>query len=224
MPRVARTVIAGAPHHVTQRGNNREDVFFTDDDRHFYLSALKRVSAEAGLKIHAYCLMSNHLHIVATPDYENSIASTLARTHLIYTQHINRLHDRSGHLWQNRFYSCPVEDNSFPVVVRYVECNPVRAKMEKYAWRYEWSSAAAHCGLADLSGLLDLYAWTRTYPPSDWKEYLREKENELSTDLIRVSTNRGRPLGSDNFISKLEELTGRKLHPLPHGHPRKTED
>jgi len=221
MPREARTVIQNIPHHITQRGNNRQDVFFTTDDRRAYLEILARQSAAHGMKIHAYCLMTNHIHIVATPERQDSLALALGKTHLIYTQHINRLHKRSGHLWQNRFYSCPVQDDALPPVMRYVENNPVRARLARRAWQYEWSSAAAHTGAQDAAGILCLDAWRKLATPESWKAYLIERTDEEFVRTLRLRTSRGRPLGSDSFISKLETIAGRRLRALPNGRPRK---
>jgi len=110
MPRVARIVIPGVPHHITQRGNNRLAVFFVDDDRRVYLELLRAQSERFGLKVLGYCLMTNHVHLVATPAGEESLAKAVGRTHFLYTQYVNRLHRRSGHLWQNRFYSCALDE------------------------------------------------------------------------------------------------------------------
>ena len=221
MPRVARTVISGVQHHVTQRGNNRQDVFFVDDDRRFYLETLKRESAKYDLEIHAYCLMTNHIHIVAVPKNDDSLAMALGRTHLAYTQYLNRFHRRSGHLWQNRYYSCPVDDKSLPVVAWYVETNPVRAGIVRKAWKYEWSSAAAHTGGVDSTGMLQLDAFRRMATAESWKAYLTEREDDMLIETIRAKTSRGRPLGSDSFVSKLETMVGRRLRPLANGRPRK---
>ena len=221
MPRIARTVIPGVMHHITQRGNNRQDVFFVDDDRRTYLDILKRESARHGLKIHAYCLMTNHIHIVAMPQTQKALSSAIGRTHFAYTQYINRLHGRHGHLWQNRFYSCPMDDRSCPAVIRYVETNPVRARMVRRPWRYPWSSAAAHTGAKDTLDILDTEYLARIATPESWKQYLIEKQDQNTIDLIRARTSRGRPLGSDSFISKLEHKLGRRLRALPHGRPRK---
>ena len=108
MPRTARIAIRDVPHHITQRGNNRQDVFFVDDDRRVYLSLLKEQADKYGLEILGWCLMTNHIHLIGRPADEDSLAKALGRTHFRYTQYINRLHGRSGHLWQNRFYSCPL--------------------------------------------------------------------------------------------------------------------
>ena len=97
-------VVPGVAHHVTQRGNNRQDVFFVDGDRRVYLSYLKESAARYGVVVSAYCLMTNHVHLVVTPETESCLSRTLGRTHLMYAQYIHRLHGRLGHFWQNRFY------------------------------------------------------------------------------------------------------------------------
>ena len=130
--------MTGCVHHVTQRGNNRQDVFFVDDDRRVYLELLAQQAPRFGLSVQGYCLMTNHVHL---------LAKTLGRTHFLYTQYVNRLHGRSGHLWQNRFYSCALDEPQQWAALGYVERNPVRARLVRLAWRYEWSSAAAHCGV-----------------------------------------------------------------------------
>ena len=221
MPRTARTVIAGSAHHVTQRGNNRQDVFFVDDDRKNYLSLLKKYSEAEGLRVLAYCLMSNHVHMVVEPGEERSLGRAMARTHLAYTQYINRLHGRSGHLWQSRFYSCGMEDKHLWMAIRYVERNPVRAGIVGKAWEYEWSSAGAHSGDPDRSGLLDMEDWGRRTCGEDWKQELAGADTPEDLQRLRAGTRHGRPLGSDAFISKLEVRFGRRLRALPHGRPKK---
>jgi len=206
---------------VTQRGNNRQDVFFVDDDRRAYLAMLGRQSEKFGLRVLGYCLMTNHVHLIAVPQREESLAKAVGRTHFAYTQYVNRLHGRSGHLWQNRFHSCALDDEHYWAAMRYVERNPVRAGLVRRAWRYPWSSAAAHCGGRDDTGLLDLDAWAEESVGWDWRAALREPQDERIVAALRLGTSRGRPLGSDSFISKLEHLVGRRLRPLPVGRPRK---
>ncbi len=113
MLRTARIVVPEVPHHITQRGNNKQDVFFVDDDRYIYLELLGMQGAKYGLHIAGYCLMTNHVHVIGTPAPEDALAKTLGRTHFLYTQYINCMHHRSGHLWQNRVYSCAMEDDYF---------------------------------------------------------------------------------------------------------------
>lgn len=222
MPRVARTVVPGVPHHVTQRGNNRQDVFFVDDDRRAYLAMLKQRSEAYGLKIVGYCLMTNHVHLIAIPATADALAKAVGRTHYFYTQYVNRLHGRSGHLWQNRFHSCPMDELHLWRALSYVERNPVRAKIVRVPWRYRWSSAAAHCGGKDASGLLDLSGWRRRWRVDRWKQELHRPEDAALVGRMRRCLLTGRPLASDRFISKLEALVGKRLRPLPVGRPRKT--
>ena len=220
MPRIARIVVPGLPHHITQRGNNRQDVFFTDDDRHRYLRILLEQSKKYQLQVRGYCLMTNHIHLIASPKHEESLAKAIGRTHFIYTQYINRHHGRSGHLWQNRFFSCLLDGPHVYATMRYVERNPVRSKMVRVPWRYPWSSAAAHCGGNDATGLLDLTWWAKFAPPHDWKAQLRTASDEIEVERLRRHTTTGRPLGGDRFIARLETKLGRRLHALPPGRPR----
>jgi putative transposase len=127
MARTARVVAAGVPHHVTQGGNNRQDVFLTDDDRRYYLSVLRDRSQQAGLQLLGYCLMTNHVHLVVIPTRAESLAQALGRAHSWYAQRFNRRYRRSGHLWQNRFYSCPLGSSQLVRALAYVDLNPVRA-------------------------------------------------------------------------------------------------
>jgi putative transposase len=132
------------------------------------------------------------------------------------------MHGRSGHLWQNRFYSCGLDDEHFFQAVKYVERNPVRAKIVRVPWRYRWSSAAAHIKSIDKSGLLDMEWWQKHYETGEaWREEVTEPQNEKAISLIRFHLNRGRPLASDSFMSKLEKMLGRRLRALPVGRPKK---
>ncbi|MBU0617220.1 MAG: transposase [Planctomycetes bacterium] len=221
MPRVARIVIPGVPHHVTQRGNNRQDVFFVDDDYRVYLELLCRLAELNRVEIHGYCLMANHVHLIATPASEHALAATVGRTRFRYSQYVNRLHACSGHLWQGRFHSTALDQEHFWWALRYVERNPVRARVVRRAWRYRWSSAAAHVGETRSDELIDLRAWRRRSARLDWRALLCEPEDELAVHRLRSHTHTGRPLGSDSFVAKLERRLGRRLRPLPVGRPRK---
>jgi len=220
MPRIARIVIPDVAYHITQRGNNRQDVFFVDDDRRVYLAFLSEYAREFGLDVVGYCLMTNHVHLVAVAKREDSLALTIGRTDLRYTQYVNRLHRRSGHLWQNRFYSCGLDDRHAVAALRYIEQNPVRAKIVRKPWRYGWSSASAHLGGKDPSGLLDLSAWAKDWTPGQWRRMLTQSLAEETVEGIRRHTSRGRPLGSDRFLSKVERFLGRRVRPLPVGRPK----
>lgn len=219
MPRVARIVVSGVPHHVTQRGNNRQDVFFVDDDRALYLKILTEESQRHGLAILGYCLMTNHTHLVAVPQQADSLARALGRTHWRYTQAVNRLHGRSGHLWQNRFHSAALDVDHTLNALLYVERNPIRAGLCRAATRYTWSSATAHVKGEDKTGVLDLKWFARHFDGKEWRDKLAAGLPEAEEIAIRTQTNRGRPLASDKWIAKLETKLGRRLRPQPVGRP-----
>jgi len=223
MPRIARVVIPGCPHHVTQRGNRREDVFFAEADRERYLELLDKYAAKHGLAVQAYCLMTNHVHLVVVPQAEASLAATLKPLHMRYTQHVNRVQRLSGRLWQGRFFSCALDDEHLWAAVRYVERNPVRAGMVEQAEDYRWSSAAAHCGLRADGVLSDPCELTSRLTPAKWRHWLREPW-EAEADMVarlRQCTHTGRPAGGASFIARLEALVGRVLRPKKGGRPRK---
>jgi REP-associated tyrosine transposase len=220
MPRIARVVVPGVLHHITQRGNNRQDVFLTDDDREFYLNLLKKRSRQDGLEVLGYCLMTNHVHLLVRPAAAESLARTLGRTHFTYAQRFNFEHARSGHLWQSRYCSCPAEEGSRFAILRYIEQNPVRAGIVGHAWKYPWSSAAVHVGERTGSGLVDTSGWSRLTSPDDWRRFLQETEDPVQVAEIRRRTLVGRPFGSTKFVGRIEALLGRPLKPRPVGRPR----
>lgn len=223
MPRFARAIAVGCAHHITQRGNNRQDVFLVDDDRRVYLHILAEEAAKHKLEVLGYCLMTNHVHLVAIPHEEASLAKGIGRTHFRYSQYLNRFHGRSGHLWQGRFYSCALDGRGVRLALKYVELNPVRARLCRRAWRYAWSSAAAHTDAKARSELLNLVWWYARFSAPAWREELSADLTDEDVARLRVRTRTGRPLGSDAFLSKLETLLGRRLRPLPVGRPRKAQ-
>ena len=217
MPRMARVVVPGVPHHITQRGNRRENVFFVRSDYRRYLRLLGEYAAERGLDILAYCLMPNHVHLIAVPAEDGSLAAVLKPVHLRYAQHVNRSQDCSGRVWQGRFYSCPLDAAHTAAAIRYVECNPVRAGLEPRAANYEWSSAAVHAGLRrDRVLAPGIDKWVSV---DDWSGWLSEAEPEDLVSQLRLHTRTGRPLGEADFVQRLETESGRRLHALPVGRP-----
>ncbi len=146
MPRRARLVFEGVVHHITQRGNYRQNVFEDDSDKSKYIEFIREYSEKYGMKIYAYCLMSNHVHFIAAPVKEDSLAMIFKYSNMRYSSYFNRKNRRSGHLWQGRFYSCPLQFEHALEALRYVERNPVRARMVELPWEYEWSSAREHVG------------------------------------------------------------------------------
>jgi putative transposase len=222
MPRLARAIAVGFAHHITQRGNNRQDVFFVDDDRRVYLELLREQAEKYGLEVVGYCLMSNHVHLIAIPHTEDALAKAIGRTHFRYTQYINRFHRRSGHLWQGRFYSCALDAPHFWLAMKYVELNPVRSRLCRQAWRYAWSSAAAHVDAGARSDVLSLSRWYDDISPVHWRKELAHGLSDAELGRVRSGTHTGRPLGSDSFLSRLERLLGRRVRALPVGRPTKS--
>jgi putative transposase len=221
MPRLARAVAIGYPHHITQRGNNRQDIFFVDDDRRVYLELLEEQCHKYAMEVISYCLMTNHVHLVGIPHKEDSLAKAIGGTHFRYTQYINRMHGRSGHLWQGRFYSCTLDEKGFWLATKYVELNPVRAKVCRAPWIYEWSSAALHIDTKAASELLNLPGWYKMISAKEWRGELASGIDQKQLNRIRMSTHTGRPLGTDGFLAKLEKMLGRRLRSLPVGRPQK---
>lgn len=217
MTRFARIVVPGWVHHVTQRGNHRQTVFFSDNDRQVYLGLLTRHFTAYQLALIGYCLMDNHSHLVVIPEKKNSLANGVGRMHRDFARWQNVQCNRSGHLWQNRFFSCPVEEDRVWQVLRYVELNPVRAGLVKKPWDWPWSSARSHVTGVD-HGLLDLSLWRKYYTGDLWKEYLEAAAAEKPMEgLIRIATTTGRPFSNDETAQQLESQLGRPLRAKKQG-------
>jgi putative transposase len=212
MSRQARLLAPGIAFHVTARGNYRQPVLFTDGDRSEYLATLVRYSAIESLAILGWCLMTNHIHLLVVPGQRASLARTLMRTQSNYAQCVNRRHgQRLGHLWQSRFYSCPLDGDAVWTVLRYIELNPVRAGLVERAEQSSWSSARFHCGLAETPPFLDLHWWQRQWHSERWQSVLALGAAEREAEAIRLSTQQGVPLGSKMFIEEFERQVGRSL-------------
>ena len=218
MARIARIVLPGVWHHVTQRGNRRQTVFFDDADRRLYLQLLGRHCSEHRVAITGYCLMSNHVHVLAVPGREDSLAKAFGRAHNDYARWLNVRHGDTGHFWQSRYFSCPLDEDHQWEALRYVELNPVRGGMVATAEQWPWSSAAAHLGGRDASGLLDLTEWRKRWSARNWSESLAEGvRNAALLERIRQATRTGRPAGSDDFVREAERHLGRPLRPAKRG-------
>lgn len=225
MPRQARTVFAGLPHHVTQRGNRRLDVFFTDENRRAYLAWLKEYCDENGVAVLAYCLMTNHVHLVLVPNSDDGLEQVLKPLHMRYAQRVNRARGWSGHLWQGRYFSSPLDEAYLWAALRYVERNPVRARLVRRAENYPWSSAAAHCGRRADGVLTHSRPWReRLEAVTDWSAWLAEGDETDDLAILRRNAGKGLPCGSAAFIDKLSALAGRALHFRPIGRPPKRAD
>ena len=222
MPRVARIVIAEVAHHVTQRGNGRQCILTSDAERAVYLDLLRQGLRKFELTVLGYCLMSNHVHFLAIPRHPEDLAETFQQVHGRYAGYWNAAHATSGHVWQGRFYSCPMDTGHLWTALRYVELNPVRARMVEKAVDWPWSSAGAHCGMAEPHVRLEMTPWQQQWTETTWRNFLEEGESESELRALRRCTDSGRPLGHDEFSRTLEDLTGRRIIPARRGRPRKS--
>jgi REP-associated tyrosine transposase len=221
MGRFARVVVVDVPHHVTQRGNARQLILTSDGDRVTYLALLRQYSEVHGLGVLGYCLMSNHVHLIAVPHAPDAMARALKQAHGRYATYWNARQSSSGHVWQGRFYSCPLDDTHLWEALRYVELNPVRAKMVATAEQWRWSSAAAHCGRADADAMLQMERWARRWTVTEWERFLAEGASESEAGALRQCTHTGRPLGGIEFVAELERTMLRPLAPHKGGRPKK---
>jgi len=221
MARIARVVVPGVPHHITQRGNRRQEAFFEPADFREYLSLMKEWCGRSGVEIWAYCLMPNHVHLIAVPEAEDSLRRGIGEAHRRYTRYINFKKGWKGHLWQERFASFPMDEPHLLAAARYVELNPVRARIKRTAKDYKWSSCRAHLAgenddLVQARPLLDRVP--------DWSGFLKSGLADEEWQVLRKHETTGRPLGDDGFVSGLEEKLGRVLRPGKRGPKIKNAD
>ena len=208
MARLARVVAVDVPHHVTQRGNRRQQVFFCDEDYEAYKLLLAEGCRAAVVKVWAYCLMPNHVHLILVPSSEDGLRDAIADAHRRYSRHINFREGWRGYLWQGRFASFPMDEKYLLACARYVELNPVRARLVERPGDWPWSSARAHlAGARDElvdAGALSAFA-------SDWAGFLADAPTDQEYADIRAAERIGRPLGSSAFVKKLEARLKRPL-------------
>ena len=220
MPRVARIVGIGYPHHIVQRGNNREKVFFDHDDYEMYLFFLAKYSEEKEASILAYCLMPNHVHLLTKPSREDTLSKMMQGITLCYTQYLNRKRERTGRLWECRYHSSVIDgDRYLWTVSRYIERNPVRVKLVNRPKDYPYSSAKAH-----ILGRQNPLLKEPLFDQSELKEYGKLMEAEESKQVIeeiRKQTMLGKPLGDGDFLRALSESLGCDLSFRPKGRPRR---
>jgi putative transposase len=200
---------------VTQRGVDRRETFSADADRETYLGLLRQNLEDAGVRLLAWCVMTNHIHLIAAPEREDSLSVLLRRVHGRYAQYYNARWGRSGHLWQNRYFA--LGPGHLWAALAYVEMNPVRAGLVTRAGDYRWSSAGAHLGTGDGNGLADLEWWRREYDGGDWAEALGGQDVEQRAELRRC-TYAGRPYGDEEFVKAISQQFGRHW---VRGRPRK---
>jgi putative transposase len=219
MPRHPRIVLPGRPHHVTQRGNNGREVFFSDADREIYLSLLKGYAADYSVDVLGFCLMTNHVHLIAVPNTGTGLAKALGQTHNDYSRWLHIRRRESGHLWQNRYFSCPLDNAHTWAALAYIERNPVAAALVPRAEDWPWSSARYHLGLADVPAWLDVNLWSQNWGPGLWRSAIDKGLGEAGIRVrLQEATRIGRPLGNDEFVTNCETQSGlhlRKRKPGP---------
>jgi len=214
MPRIARVVVPGYAHHVTQRGNRRQQTFFCAEDYAVYLELMAEWCRRCGVEVWAYCLMPNHVHLIAVPTSEEGLRRAVGEAHRRYTRRVNFRERWRGHLWQGRFGSFVLDDYYLLAAARYVEMNPVRARLVARAQEYRWSSAGAHLAGSDdalvkVAPLLSIVG--------DWRAFLAEAASEAVRSRLQRHERTGRPLGNDEFITRLEATVHRVLTPRKAG-------
>jgi putative transposase len=221
MARLARVVVPEVPHHVTQRGNRRQQTFFVEDDYAAYLALLSEWCRRRGVEIWAYCLMPNHVHLIVVPESEEALRLALGEAHRRYTRRVNFREGWRGHLWQGRFASFAMDDRHVLRAARYVELNPVRARLCRVPWRWRWSSAAAHLAGQDDAVVCVTPLLERV---KDWREYLMEPLEAEQEELWRCHERTGRPLGEPAFVDRIENLLGRIIRPARAGRKPKRQE
>ncbi len=227
MARLPRLYLPDQPLHVIQRGNNREPIFATDADYHFYLLCLQEAAEVHGLTIHAYVLMTNHVHLLVTPASKLSLSKTLQSIGRLYVQYFNYTYQRTGTLWEGRYKSTLIDSERYLLTcMRYIEMNPVRAKMVAYPSDYPWSSYLANAqGVADvLIARHELYqrlGRSDEERESAYRQLFRAQVSKLDMDAIRDATNKGWVLGGSQFGEKVRALTDRRAIPMARGRPKK---
>lgn len=221
MPRIARLVVPGVAHHVTQRGNRGQQTFFSDDDYGLYKSLIADGCAAAGVSCLAWCLMPNHVHLILVPPAAQSLRAAIAEAHRRYSAAINRREGCTGFLWQGRFASYPMSDAHLMAAIRYVELNPVRAGLADKGEDWRWSSARAHVdnrvdGLTDLSALAGVLG--------NWRAMLANgleagDVDEAEAAAMEAALSTGRPRGDEDFRKLVMDRTGREIVAGKRGRP-----
>jgi len=212
---------AGVPHHVVQRGSYRQQTFFTDADCQSYLRFLARATARRGVRILGFCLMPNHVHLVVIPDFADSLSRGIGEAHGAYSRWLNHRLGRAGHLWHRRFFAAPMDRPHLVEALRYVEVNPVRARLVGRAEEHRWSSARAHLDGVDSLGMLDMRLWPELTSAMDWAAMLRaHNQAARMAERIREATLHGKALGTQQFREDFARIRP-GAQPKPRGQPRR---
>jgi len=227
MARLPRFYLPGQPLHVIQRGNNRDPIFAADADYHFYLRCLQEAAEVQSLTIHAYVLMTNHVHLLVTPETESSLSKTLQSIGRRYVQYFNYTYKRTGTLWEGRYKSTLIDSERYLLTcMRYIEMNPVRADMVAHPSDYPWSSYRANAQ-GNSNVLIASHALYRSLGRTDeerqsaYRQLFCAQVSKADVDAIRDATNKGWALGDSRFGAKVEALTKRRAMPMPRGRPKR---
>lgn len=228
MARKARFVVPGCPLHIIQRGNNRQATFFHHVDYCFYLQCLCEAAKRYGCSIHAYVLMTNHVHLLLTPDQERSVGQMMQAVGRRYVRYINTAYRRSGTLWEGRYKAALIESERYLLTCyRYIELNPVRAAMVTHPGEYRWSSYRVHAE-GDKNLLIRDHALYTALATSDrarraaYQALFRRHMDGGTVSAIREATHSGWVLGSDGFKDKIEASLQRRVRPSPRGGDRRS--
>lgn len=208
MARIPRVELVDFPHHLTQRGNRRLQTFYSQSDYGAYMRLMAEAKQKAAVSVWAYCLMPNHVHYVVVPTHKGGLARLMQHPHRRYAWRVNRRMQWQGHLWQSRFYSCPMDEEHLMAVVRYIELNPVRAGLCSDPQEWRWSSVHAHYrgesdDLVDVEPMLERV--------SNWGAYLADAPPVGLIETVRENVISGRPAGNEAFVSLAEKLAGKRL-------------
>ena len=220
-------ILPKVPLHIIQRGNNRQACFFDDDDYLIYLDWLLEYSRKTGCTIHAYALMTNHVHLLLTPNEKDSVGSLMKRLGQRYVQYINRTYRRSGTLWEGRFRSCIAqEDNYLLYCQQYIELNPVRAEMVEHPADYRWSSYRTNAQgesskLISPHSMYETLGQTEVARQANYRELFRHDLEPGLVDEIRKATNGNFVLGDNRFKEEISKALGRRVIPGKAGRPLK---
>ena len=226
MPRIARVVVPDMPHHVAQRGNRRQEVFFCESDYRSYLELMKEWCGLHGVRVWAYCLMPNHVHLILVPPSHDALCRAVGEAHRRYTRLVNFREGWRGHLWQGRFESFVMDEFYLLAATRYIERNPVKSKLVKRAEDWPWSSAASHVDGRRKDALAE-GAWLREQISGwvcRWRQHLAEGDDAEFASMLRRHENTGRPLGERPFVERVGAMLGRDLTPKKPGPKPKEEN
>jgi len=227
MARQPRYFVEGQPQHVIQRGNNREPIFASNDDYMFYLECLQDAAERHGCVIHAYVLMTNHVHLLATPETEQTLPKTLQSVGRRYVQYFNYIYERTGTLWEGRYKATLIDSESYLLTcMRYIELNPVRAGMVKHPGDYRWSSYQCNARGEENHLVIPHSLYRRLDRNSDarrsaYRQLFRSQLAKTEINTIREATNKAWVLGNSRFCNKIETLSGRRAAPKGRGRPCK---